>query len=80
MFTIHIVKGHIFVPVVYFLLQNKQQRTYRNDKMTGNDRKENSEKYRKERNREINQMAPTEETELREILDKKPTHSIIKST
>ena len=28
MFTIHIVKGHIFVPVVYFLLQNKQQRTY----------------------------------------------------
>ena len=29
MFTIHIVKGHIFVPVVYFLLQNKQQRTYR---------------------------------------------------
>ena len=28
MYTIHIVKGHIFVPAVYFLLQNKQQRTY----------------------------------------------------
>ena len=43
--------------------KNKQQRTYRNNKMTGNDRKENSEKYRKERNREINQMADTEERE-----------------
>ena len=29
MFNIHIVRGHIFVTVVYFLLQNKQQRTYR---------------------------------------------------
>ena len=31
--------------------------------MTGNDRKDNLERYKKERNREINQMADAEERE-----------------